>query len=471
MAIGRQLAEKNPVIGCIRSVAVWKFLFYLKLMAKLTLLIHRPTIIGIAGAVGKSTAKEGVAAIITPEAATRIIDGNSETGIPLGILGLSHGHYSVFDWVKALIFAPLRITSLMGIKYLIIEYGIDGPKAPKNMAYLLSIVTPDIAVFLNESPAHVGNYESILPKKETLTEEEKLEKIVSYMTEDDGRMILSRSVHAPIINADDPFVSRFAEDHLTRGSYYTVGSDVGNDIACLDSYPKTDGTEFSFAIHTHQIKETLHLKINGFLLPKESASVLASAILVGIHLGIPLEQIVERLTSTFTLPPGRGTLFTGKEESTIIDSSYNASSASVLSFLSLLSEMKKETKRPTVFLFGDMKELGAYATIEHNKVAKELPGIVDHLILVGPTVQHLVLPYAEKKKAQFKTVSWFPTAVEAGNYLKTNLPKHALVLVKGSQLLEEAIKQLLVNPEDTLRLCRQDAFWQSSKKTRGQWVE
>jgi UDP-N-acetylmuramyl pentapeptide synthase len=471
MALAKNITDKYLPIRILRKIFVWKFLLYLNLWAKIALLIHRPTIIGIAGAVGKSTGKLAISSILAGSAPTRSIDGNSETGIPLGILGISYGNYGILDWIKAVFMAPVHIFSLQGLTYLIVEYGIDGPKAPKNMNYLLSIVTPDIAILLNESPAHVGNYESVLPQKEPLSQEEKLKRIVAFMTADDGLLLTAKTVTCPIVNADDTHIMAFAEKHLIRGRYYTVGVDQGNDVVTLDSYPSIDGTEFSFAIHTHQIKETVHFKINGFLLPKESAAVLGAAMVTGIHVGIPLETIIERLTTTFSLPPGRGTILSGKNESIILDSSYNASSASVLSFVSLLGEMKKETKRPTVFVFGDMKELGEYAPMEHNLVAKTLPGIVDHLILVGPKLQHLVLPYAEKRKAQFKTISWFANSLEAGKYLDSMLPKNALILVKGSQLLEEAIKLILANPKDKKRLCRQDTFWESSKRARNQWVD
>lgn len=471
MAIAKQLSEKNIVLKSIRMVLVWCFLSYLRLFAKIALIIHRPVVIGIAGAVGKSTAKEALRAILPNDKSVRAIEGNSESGIPLGILGLDHGTYSVFDWLKAIVLSPFSIGSLKEVSYLLVEYGIDGPFAPKNMGYLLTIVTPDIAMLLNESPAHVGKYDAIVPKKPGIALDEKLQAIVEYMTKDDGKMLEAKTVTLKIINADDPNIVSFAQKKFERGSYATVGKSEGSDVAVLDSFVSTTGTELSFAIHTHQVKENVHIIIPGFALPKETATLLGSVILTGIHLNIPVPTIVDRLQTNFMLPPGRGTILSGKNESIIIDSSYNASSASVLSFLGSLSELKKETKRPTVFLFGDMLELGEYAPMEHNLVSKELVGVVDHLILVGPTLQHLVLPYAEKKKAQFKTVSWFPTAKEAGTYLASMIPKSAIVFVKGSQTLEEAIKLVLVNAEDKSRLCRQDAFWEASKKKRDQWVD
>jgi len=72
--------------------------------------------------------------------------GNSETGIPLGILGLKPKTYSKIEWLKLCAAAPANINYLEGTKYLIAEMGIDEPEPPKNMEYLLTILKPDIAV-------------------------------------------------------------------------------------------------------------------------------------------------------------------------------------------------------------------------------------------------------------------------------------------------------------------------------------
>ena len=39
--------------------------------------------------------------------------------------------------------------------------GVDSPTWPKNMDYLLSIVKPNIAIFLNVSSVHLMNFKSL----------------------------------------------------------------------------------------------------------------------------------------------------------------------------------------------------------------------------------------------------------------------------------------------------------------------
>ena len=43
----------------------------------------------------------------------------------------------------------------------LLEMGIDSAKSPKNMPYLLSIVKPDIGIFLNVTSVHLENFSSL----------------------------------------------------------------------------------------------------------------------------------------------------------------------------------------------------------------------------------------------------------------------------------------------------------------------
>src|SRR5690606_34481941 len=135
----------------------------------------------------------------------------------------------------------------------------------------------------------------------------------------------------------------------------------------------------------------------------------------------------------------------------------------VSAFIDLMKDLKKQTDRPTVFLFGDMRELGEEASETHNEIAEKLPGVMQYVYLVGPLTEKYVLPILKKSK-RIKEVKWFPDAVTAGKYLAEHLPKDALVQVKGSQntiYLEEAIKSILADPDHERYLTRQDNYWRT----------
>ena len=470
MAIAKQFTNRYPILRSFRTVLAGFLLLYLKLLAKIALLFFHGSIIGIAGSVGKSTTRNALFTILTNAKKTYVVAGNSETGIPLGLLNLSPGVYSIIDWLRILLYAPLHILNLHNYSYLIVEMGIDGPKAPKNMDYLLTIVKPDIAILLSESPAHIEHYESILPNNlKNKTQAEQLSWFTNYLLQDDGKILNTSTIQTAIIDATDAQVFNYAKKTV-KHNLFTAGFEDQHDIQIHYHEVTPQGTIFGFSIHTHQLKEYLHIVLPSIALPKESAASIACAILTAIHCGVDISIIKENLENHFSLPPGRGNIIEGKNNTIIIDSSYNASPASMSAFLHLLKEIKHKWKRSTVTILGDMKELGSYAEYAHREVAKELIESTDHVILVGQLTKQCMLPYLEKHKDKFKSIISLSNILEIQSYV-SQIPQESILMVKGSQFLEEAIKTLLKNHKDTQLLCRQNEFWKKSKMKRNLWIE
>ena len=119
---------------------------------------------------------------------------------------------------------------------------------------------------------------------------------------------------------------------------------------------------------------------------------------------------------------------------------------------------------------GDMRELGNEARGEHEEVAHKIAEVVDQLYCVGSITQEYVVPIVKRyigRKNRTKKVEWYKNAVQAGLHMKEELPKDAIILVKGSQntlYLEEAIKFLLENQNDVKFLTRQEDFWLKTKQ-------
>src|SRR3989344_3241689 len=164
----------------MRRLAVYVVLLYLRFFARIALFMHRPKVIGIAGSVGKSSAKYALKAILEKTGRTVSTSGNSETGVPLGILGITLAGYGPIDWLIALLRCPFGVFHLIGASYLIVEMGIDDPRPPKNMEYLLTIVEPDVAVIVTESAAHTMQFEKALSGEEVqgMTAEERRDLLI-----------------------------------------------------------------------------------------------------------------------------------------------------------------------------------------------------------------------------------------------------------------------------------------------------
>lgn len=443
--------------------------------------MNKPTVIGMTGSVGKSSERDAVRALLQDNFRIRVIEkGNSETGVPLGILGLqvhSLGFEtlgsSIFDWIRLVFSAPFSLGYLKNIQYLIVEMGIDDPYPPRNMGYMLSIVKPDISVFLNVYPVHTEQFEKTLidTDKEALNSTEKrIDEILKNIAKEKGRIITDSQCKVGIYNFDNRYVKE-AVAHVAEKSQIKLisfGSDESNDVYYGRYEVAIEGTMFTFYINNEGKKESILLKINNYALPEEYREIFAAAIAVGKNVGMSNFQITQSLQKNFSVPPSRASLLKGLRNSIILDSSYNASRSAVQAFIRLGSVLAKKEKHPFVFLFGDMRELGNEAKNEHEAVAQDIIKAVDYLYCVGPLTKEYILPVVKQEEtaSKLREIKWFATSSEAGEYLKDNIPEGALILVKGSQntiFMEEAVKALLQNKNDVSKLCRQENYWLQKK--------
>lgn len=450
----------------MKKIVTYTVLFYLRVFTKLAIFLGKPIIIGVAGSVGKSSTRNALYAIFKDNSKTFVAEGNSETGIPLGILGIETKGFGFFDWISYCLKAPFKIFNIRSYKYLIVEMGIDDPYPPKNMEYLLSILKPDIAVSLNIAGPHFEQFEkTLLGAPDAIKDDSKkrLDFILQKMAEEDTKIITKSNCRIGVYNSDDENIVN-ALSSLDKNSQTKLLSFGTSNRASIwyKSYSVTNsGTKFSYVIS--DTKKIVTLDFPNLLLPKAYREVFASSLLTAISSGINLPNAINSLLKNFYLPAGRSTILKGVRKTTIIDSSYNAPKKATLEFLALCEQLKKNTGKKLVFLMGDMRELGQESEIEHNEVANEIVKAVDFLYCVGTLTQKYIMPIVDKKVKSM----WFENYKKAGEYLKDNIPQNSLVLVKGSQntiFLEEAIKYLLKDKEDEKKLCRQDDYWLKIKK-------
>lgn len=160
----------SNLLSRIHYLLSFLILNYLRFFAKLKLAQINPIIIGVTGSAGKSSCVAAIEAILKTKFRVKTTGtANSESGIPLAILGLKLNNYSFFDWLRVILLAPFA--KLDKFDVLVAEMGIDELKPPKNMEFLLSIIQPKIGVFLNALPAHteqMGSVKNIFAEKSKL---------------------------------------------------------------------------------------------------------------------------------------------------------------------------------------------------------------------------------------------------------------------------------------------------------------
>ncbi len=438
---------------------------YFRFFARFALAAHRPVVIGIAGSVGKSSTKEILRAALQPFGKTLATEGNSETGLPLSMLGVHVEGYRLLDWIRYAAQAPFGIFNLVGVDFLIAEMGIDSPLPPKNMAYLLTIVEPDIAVIVQESAAHTENFEPLLTAEEraNLSDEKRLQRLIDLIIQEDLKMAMTDRCTTLIYNADNEQLAKSVKALQGQGKkLFAFGSSNHLDVYYLKSAISLDETRFDLMV----LGAPVTVKYNHAVLPAEYRELTAAALLACSAVGVNVNQAGSAIEKNVVLPKGRATILKGINHSVILDSSYNASKASMIAFLDLVDRLKKQTNRVALVVLGDMRELGTESKIEHESVAKKILEVADLAYCVGDQTKEYVMPLLKDKVPS----KWFQNSKDLGSHLKEHIPEQAIVLFKGSQntiFLEEAIKSILADKRDASALCRQEEYWLRTKSKSG----
>lgn len=439
----------------MKNIVALLFLHYLRIAAQLQLLKNKPIIIGITGSAGKTSTKQAIAAALSSLSNLKVCGYvNSESGIPLDILGISIKTYSYYEWLKIALIVPLKLLfNWEKYTYYLVEMGIDSPNEPKNMGYLLKIVNPSIGILLNAFPMHSQAFDHLLTTSDPKKRQQEMTKLIAN---EKGKLL----THLPpsglaVFNSDQKEFETITNN--VKAKKLSVGFNKKGGIICSKIEYNNDSTILFYLLKNKKITITIH----NYFLPEHFLYTIGVALAVGKYVTKNVSQTIANIEKYFTLPPGRSSLFKGIHGSLILDSSYNASRKPMIDSLNLL---KKIPSHRNIAILGDMRELGNESQLEHELVAKHAASILDLAILVGPEMKKYALPILTK--ANIPT-QWFPSAQAAAEYLKPKLKKNDLVLVKGSQntlLLEIAVEELLANKSDSTKLCRRGGYWDKRRK-------
>lgn len=343
------------------------------------------TVIGVTGSIGKTSAKESIAAVLGQVQRVYRSPGsyNNEIGLPFSMLE-----------------AP------DGTEVLVLEMG--GAYAFGELTLLAGIAEPQIGVVTNVYPVHLERMGSIEAIAET-----KSELIRALPT--DGIAVL---------NGDDARVRAMAERTEARVVFYGLGD--GNHVRA-DSVT-TDGlkgTAFWLTIED----ERFFVKVP--FVGAHGVQVALVALAVGYACGMHISEMLVGLQDPGTqvrllYAPGPG-------GSDLIDDTYNASTPSVLSALGLLEDVAASRR---IAVLGEMRELGRISEDEHRVVGRRAGAIVDLLITYGDAARVV----AEEARSMARPdrpidVHSFPEGEKDAivTLLRHELRDGDVVLLKGSR--------------------------------------
>lgn len=413
----------------------------LRFMAKAILAKYEPTVIGITGSVGKTSAKESVFAVLNNHFFVRKNEKNynNEIGIPLTVLGVETGGKSFFKWLAiGLRWIGMLIWKCRYPEILILELGVD---RPGDMDYLLSFVKPHIGIVTNISSSHIEFFKSL----DGIAKEKR--KLIESLPADGFA----------ILNADDERVFKMSEKTDAQSIFFGF-SDNANVKAVHGTYNYDDsGRPEGLSFKLNYDGKSLPVRLKGILAAHQINAALAG-ISVGISFKINLVDCAQGLEK-LEVPLGRLNIIKGIRNSTIIDDSYNASPVSTIAALGVFENLKANRK---IVVLGDMLELGSETQHGHEEVAKRaVKAGAEIIILVG---QRMLFAYEVLKNHQNedRRVLHFHSPMEAGKKAQEIIKEGDMVLVKGSQgmRMEKVLEMIIANPENAKKLiCRQSEEW------------
>ncbi len=380
----------------MKKTAASFVLWYLRVLAKIQLLKIRPVIVGVGGASGKTSLSNFIFQILSKKYKVIETKGkNSETGIPLSVLGINIQNYTRFEWLKAVI-AGFFIAVFDWEKYdvLVSEMGIDSPAEPKNMGYLLKLIRPKIGVLTNISFEHSVYFEETTKDKN---------KILDLISQQESLLLKSLPKDGfAVINVDDEKIRKIKDIKAEKITVSKKERSSDFFIENIDVSLKGFKVLFLFKDRKYQIK------INSPL-PDHFAYSFVIAIAICKNFGFEIQNSIQILEENFSLPPGRMSILKGKKNTTIIDSSYNNATLSpIIDILDLLKKISG--KRRKIAVIGDMRELGSISKFYHEKVANKLLETTDMVFLIGPLMQKFVAPILKRNNHSFYSFNTFSEA-------------------------------------------------------------
>ncbi len=295
--------------------------------------------VAVTGSVGKTTAKDMIAAVLGSKFKVLKTEGNfnNNIGLPLTLMRLE-GKYDVC----------------------VLEMGMD---RFGEIDYLGDIVKPDVAVITNIGDAHIerlGSREGIFKAKcEILPHIQK-----------DGLLVL---------NGDDAMLSTLKGNAPVKAVF--CGEQEG-----LEYRAEQTGGDGVSHIHCHMVtpKMDREVKVPALGAHMIYPSLIAAAI--GEHFGLTAHEIEQGILS-FVPTRMRMNILKRGENITILDDTYNANPQSMRAAISVLADARSSWK---VAVLGDMFELGPFAPALHNGVGAYLGKAgIDTLVAVGELAEHI----------------------------------------------------------------------------------
>lgn len=322
-------------------------------------------VLAVTGSSGKTSTKDVLAQVLEAHAPTVAPVGsfNNEIGVPL---------------------TACRVDERT--RYLVSEMGARGVG---HIAWLCSLVQPDVSIVLNVGSAHLGEFGSVEGIARAKGE------IVEPLAEDGWA----------VLNLDDHLVSAMSGRTRARLGWFSLDPEArlaqisqprsGLLVAARD-LASDDLGRYGFTLVVEQESGRSEHQVQLALLGRHQVANAAAAAAAGIVAGVPVETVVRVLNSLEHRSPWRMELRERGDGAAVINDAYNANPDSMKAALTALAEIGEARRRThpgarVVAVLGDMLELGDQAAALHHDIGAFAAGAgVDEVWAVGEHAQDIV---------------------------------------------------------------------------------
>ena len=336
-------------------------------------------VVAITGSVGKTTTKEMLR-------------------LCLGANGLTHAAEASYNnhWGVPLTLARLPREAAFCIS----EIGMNHPG---EILPLARMVRPDVAVITTIGSAHLGHMGSL-----------------DAIAAEKASIITTLPAHGIAVVPDDAHGASFfaLAAQQAHATLWRVGTDPASTAHINTLHAQANGTDFTASIAGRTV--AVHVPAPGLHLARNALAALSAC----VALGADLPKAAAALQA-FAPGKGRGALsHIAGGAITLLDESYNASSASIRAALDVLSHLPA-TRR--IAILGDMRELGEFSTAEHVALAQPAAASADLVFCCGPYMKTLFDALPPTRQG-----AWADTAATLAPTVCAALREGDTVLVKGS---------------------------------------
>lgn len=335
-------------------------------------------VVAITGSNGKTSLKEMVKAILSEVGTVSATQGNlnNDLGVPLTVCRIDKND-----------------------DYAVIEMGTNHPG---EIAYLMSIVSPDVSVINNIASAHLeglGSEEGIAKEKGSIYQGLKENGVA-------------------VVNADMPYESIWQPLIANRK---TIRFALQNEADIHADYIQPEPTSSHFLVHIDGVNHHVTLPLPGL----HNVSNALAAIAVCVALDIPVDAMVRGLNKVQAVPH-RLQMRKGLSGSRLIDDTYNANPGSYLRALETLAGFEE----PRWLVLGDFGELGEDGDAIHQTMGLQARSAgVTSLFTVGEKSQLAAAEFGENA-IHFEDVQTLQ------QLLQNTLTADVTCLIKGSRFMQ-----------------------------------